>query len=139
MGADLNSEIRKTEGHTKGDLNVEVLLRGAEKLGEVYVMEGARERIAQARYRYGRIEKSLRYYEEKVARQTRELDRMQRQGEDDFEEDWEHEQPEQQDDDVDIDELLMIEEDEIRELERKKRELEDRVSGMERDLGGLLR
>lgn len=27
---------------------------------------------------------------------------------------------------------------EIRELERKKRSLEDRVNGMERDLGGLL-
>ena len=31
------------------------------------------------------------------------------------------------------------EEEEIKELERKKRGLEDRVSGMERDLGGLLR
>lgn len=34
---------------------------------------------------------------------------------------------------------LEKEEQEIRELERKKRALEDRVSGMERDLGGLLR
>lgn len=34
---------------------------------------------------------------------------------------------------------LENEEQEIRELERKKRALEDRVSGMERDLGGLLR
>lgn len=31
------------------------------------------------------------------------------------------------------------EEKEIKELERKKRGLEERVSGMERDLGGLLR
>jgi hypothetical protein len=34
---------------------------------------------------------------------------------------------------------LMREEEEIRELERKKRGLEDRVTGMERDLGGLMR
>ena len=34
---------------------------------------------------------------------------------------------------------LMREDEEIRELEKKKRTLEDRVSGMERDLGGLLR
>ena len=34
---------------------------------------------------------------------------------------------------------LKWEEDEIRELEKKKRALEDRVSGMERDLGGLSR
>lgn len=34
---------------------------------------------------------------------------------------------------------LEKEEQEIQELERKKGALEDRVSGMERDLGGLLR
>lgn len=34
---------------------------------------------------------------------------------------------------------LEREEEEIRELERKKRGLEERVSGMERDLGGLMR
>lgn len=31
------------------------------------------------------------------------------------------------------------EEEEIQELEKKRRALEDRVSGMEKDLGGLLR
>lgn len=31
------------------------------------------------------------------------------------------------------------ENDEIRELEKKKRQLEDRVKGMDRDLGGLMR
>lgn len=31
------------------------------------------------------------------------------------------------------------EQEEIQELEKKKRALEDRVAGMERDLGGLLR
>lgn len=36
-------------------------------------------------------------------------------------------------------EQLEREEQEIRDLERKKQTLEDRVSGMERDLGGLLR
>ena len=141
LGADLNSEIKRTENLAKGDLDIEVLLKGAEKLGEVYHMEGARDRIAQARHRYGRIEKSLRYYEEKVARQARELERMQRAGEEDFEDemDMEWEQPQQEEEDVDIEELIMAEEEEIRELERKKRELEERVSGMERDLGGLLR
>ena len=34
---------------------------------------------------------------------------------------------------------LEVEEAEIRELERKKKGLEDRVTGMERDLGGLMR
>ena len=34
---------------------------------------------------------------------------------------------------------IKMEEEEILELEKKKRSLEDRVSGMEKDLGGLLR
>jgi len=37
------------------------------------------------------------------------------------------------------DEDIERELEEIRELEKKKRALEDRVTGMERDLGGLLR
>ncbi len=34
---------------------------------------------------------------------------------------------------------FQLEQEEIQELEKKKRALEDRVAGMERDLGGLLR
>ncbi|OBT61750.1 hypothetical protein VE03_09169 [Pseudogymnoascus sp. 23342-1-I1] len=145
LGADLNAEIRRSEGVQKGDLDVEVLLRGAEKLGEVYVMEGARERIALLRSRYARIRTSLEHYEGKVGRQARELERMNRQGGewdgDGLEEDKEgvEEERGEEDDDVVTDELLRLEEEEILELERKKRELEERVSGMERDLGGLLR
>lgn len=37
------------------------------------------------------------------------------------------------------DEDIMRELDEIRDLEEKKRNLEDHVSGMEKDLGGLMR
>lgn len=124
-------------------MDVEVLLRGAEKLGEVYHMDGARERIMQARRRRERVEKGLSFYAEKVGRQQRELERMQRAGEEEDEDmmDWDQEhEPEQMEvDDTDLDELIRMEEEEIRELERKKRELEERVSGMERDLGGLLR
>ncbi|OBT49024.1 hypothetical protein VE00_00072 [Pseudogymnoascus sp. WSF 3629] len=143
LGADLNSEIRKSENVQKGDLDVEVLLRGAEKLGEVYVMEGARERIAQLRARYARIQTSLQHYEMKVGKQTRELERMNRQGGDwdgdGLDEEVAGEEEGDADDAVVTDELLRMEEEEILELERKKRELEERVEGMERDLGGLLR
>ena len=38
-----------------------------------------------------------------------------------------------------IKELLEQEEEELREIEKKKRVLEDRVKGLERDLGGILR
>lgn len=143
LGADLNSEIRKSENQQKGEMNVEVLLRGAEKLGEVYVMEGAKEKIAALRARYSRVTASLAHYEGKVARQARELERMNRP------EDWEGDTVDKEDEDAqdkDDDEEIVVTEDDlkreeegIRELEKKKRELEDRVSGMERDLGGLLR
>lgn len=38
-----------------------------------------------------------------------------------------------------IRELLEQEEEELREIEKKKQILEDRVKGLERDLGGILR
>jgi uncharacterized protein (DUF2164 family) len=142
LGPDLNSEIRKNENLQKGELDVEVLLRGAEKLGEVYVMDGAKEKIAELRSRYARVQTSLHHYEQKVVKQTRELEKMNKQG------DWDGDSPDEGllEEDMDgedtaavTDELIRQEEEEIRELERKKRELEDRVSGMEKDLGGLLR
>ena len=94
--------------------------------------------------RYGQIQASLQHYEQKVARQTRELERMNRGDgwEEDGEDDEEGRETPGTEEEVEIevtDEDLKREEEEIRELERKKKELEDRVSGMERDLGGLLR
>lgn len=85
---------------------------------------------------------SIQYYEEQVARQTAQLDRMKRPSEFD---------DEGLDEDVGQDEEvserapafniedMMKEEEEIKDLERKKRGLEDRVTGMEKDLGGLMR
>jgi hypothetical protein len=141
LGPDLNSEIRRNESQQKGDIDVEVLLRGAEKLGEVYAMEGTKEKIAALRMRYARLETSVAHYEAKVARQTRDLEKMNRPG------DWEGEEEDEEEagEVGETEELIITDEDlrregeEIRELERKKKELEDRVSGMERDLGGLLR
>lgn len=142
LGPDLNAQIQRNENLQKGEIDVEVLLRGAEKLGEVYQMAGAKEKVAALRTRYARVRTSLLHYEAKVARQARELERMNRP------EDWEGNIGDDADNDevdnigeelVVTDDDLRREEDEIRELEKKKKELEDRVSGMERDLGGLLR
>jgi len=98
------------------------------------------------RSRYEQLNSSVARYELKVSKQTAQLAKINRNkdGDGDFE-----------DDDEDTDygtiiadgphemhitvEDLRREDEEIRELERKKRTLEDRVSGMERDLGGLLR
>jgi predicted RNase H-like nuclease (RuvC/YqgF family) len=138
LGPELHSEVKKTEG--KGEIDIEVLLRGVEKLNAVYEVRGVPERIQTIRSRHGRLRDSVDHYEKKVQRLTRELEginRGDRWGADD-EEDEEAEAEMMEEVEV-TDEDLRREEEEIRELERKKRELEERVSGMERDLGGLLR
>ena len=147
LGAELHSQVRKTEG--KGEIDVEVLLRGAEKLNNVYSVPGVPEKIQSLRNRYAQIKGSLPHYEKKVERQTRELERMNRGDgleDDDDDEDKDEDEDENEDglprgeDEIEVtDEDLRREEEGIRELERKKKELEERVSGMERDLGGLLR
>lgn len=108
---------------------------------------GAPEKIASLRTRHGRLTSSISRFEARVAKQTGQLARMNK-----------GKSYEEQNDDLDGDledaqtvapaysegiqvsaEDFGIEEEEIRELEKKKRALEERVAGMERDLGGLLR
>jgi hypothetical protein len=139
LGPELHSEVRKAEG--KGEFDIEVLLRGVEKLNAVYEVQGVPQRIQNIRSRYGRLQDSVNHYEKKVQRLGRELDGINRSDrwEDEDEEDAEDGYREQEEEVEVTDEDLRQEEEEIRELERKKRELEERVSGMERDLGGLLR
>ncbi|KAL3419648.1 dash complex subunit spc34 [Phlyctema vagabunda] len=139
LGGELHSEIRRNE-QGRGEFDVEVLLRGAEKLNEVYPTSGVMEKIYSIRTRHAQLSTSLDHYETKVARQTRELERMNRGMEVDSDEDELDEPPVEDEESVIVtDEDLRVEEDEIRELERRKRELEARIRGMEMDLGGLLR
>lgn len=139
LGAELHGQVRKSEG--KGEVDIEVLLRGAEKLNAVYEVRGTTETIRSLRERWRAVGNSVKFYEQKVERQTRDLERMNRGerwesgGEDDVDEDEEGSfgEPEVTDED------LRREEEEVREMESKKKALEERVKGMERDLGGLLR
>ncbi|KAF2173752.1 hypothetical protein M409DRAFT_16026 [Zasmidium cellare ATCC 36951] len=140
LGGELYQRTRK-EGaavRQKGEVDVEVLLEGAEKLLGVYPVPGAAERITQLRRRHQQLAANIAHYETVVSQQSAELASMNQPTYDD-----------------DIDEILddeptvsappMTKEDlereeaEIQELERKKKTLEDRVTGMERDLGGLMR
>ena len=81
-----------------------------------------------------------------MSKQTAHLARMNRakNGDDDFDEEHNY-SDEEMTIQTDFQGLHVTEADlerenqEIRDLEKKKRTLEDRVSGMERDLGGLLR
>ncbi|KAL8738218.1 MAG: hypothetical protein Q9181_000944 [Wetmoreana brouardii] len=148
LGRELGAQLRSEGGQTvrePGEVDVDLLLNGAEKLCSIYPIPGAKERISALRSRFDQLTSSITRYEARTSNQTSQLARMNRRGppnEDDFlssgrtgdeaGEDKSNETPITAED-------LEREEQEIRELERKKGTLEDRVSGMERDLGGLLR
>ena len=100
---------------------------------------GATEKIAALKRRHRQLASSVEYYEAEVARQTAQLNRMNRPQDfeyDDFDEDATGGQEQAPAFTV---EDMRREEQEIKELERKKQDLEDRVTGMEKDLGGLMR
>lgn len=83
------------------------------------------------------IAESIAQLEDRVAANTAELESMRQSYEDD--EDDYNPAPASQSEALDVtDEDLERELAEIRDLERKKRTLEERVTGMERDLGGLM-
>ncbi|KXJ90303.1 DASH complex subunit Spc34 [Microdochium bolleyi] len=140
LGGVLHDQIRRSErraaGGAKGDVDVEVLLRGAEKLCGVYPLPGALERIPSQRSKHTNIRSTLVYYENKVAEQAEELARLNK----DHWLDDEDEEAGATEGDADIltQEDLRREEEEVRELDKKKRELQERLRAMEKDLGGLL-
>ena len=99
------------------------------------------------RSRYEQLNSSITRYESKVSRQMAQLARMNKHKDGNVDDDDDKEVLE--DEDVDAiegqgeihvtEEDIRRENDEIRELEKKKQQLEERVKGMERDLGGLRR
>ena len=151
LGGELGEQIRNEntkEGKDRGDVDVNLLLKGAEKLCSIYPIVGAPDRISALRSRYEQLAASISRHEARVTKQTAQLAKMNRHKNgngDDNEEDDDDEDGQEQDVDDAIPHFQVTEEDiqrendEIEELEKKKRLLEDRVSGMERDLGGLLR
>ncbi|KAF4554622.1 Hypothetical protein D9617_4g003770 [Elsinoe fawcettii] len=154
LGRDLFRKVREADGsvatsgygarnRAKGEVDVDILLQGAVRLCEVYPVAGSAERIAKLRARHEQLQANITHYEDRVARNAKQLDGMYaRQG-------WSEEDLELDTDTVPIEppismpvmtkEDLEREEREIRELERKKKGLESRVTEMEKDLGGLMR
>ncbi|OTB17840.1 hypothetical protein K445DRAFT_20309 [Daldinia sp. EC12] len=140
LGGDLHEQIRRSERRGgKDDVNVEILLKGAEKLCGVYPLPGALERIAAQRSKYAHSRDTLAYYEAKVAEQAEALGRMNKDHwMDEEEEEDDEEAPTMEKEEVLTEEDLIREEEQIRELERRKRELQGRLKTIEEDLGGLL-
>ncbi|KAL1998524.1 hypothetical protein VTN02DRAFT_6015 [Thermoascus thermophilus] len=140
LGAGLMEEIQRSGGTSarppRGEINVEVLLRGAEILCNTYPVAGAAEKISALRYRYQRVFESIDQLEGRVARNAARLEQMSHSYGDHYEDDelGESFYPEMA---GVTDEDLERELEEIRELERRKRTLEARLTGMERDLNGL--
>ena len=105
---------------------------------------GAPERITSLRSRYKQAAESVALYEERVASQTAQLDRMNKSLDNGLDDDEGIENPfastdPQHEVQPITEDELRAEEQAIRELEQKKREMEERVTSMEKDLGGLLR
>ncbi|KAJ5548716.1 hypothetical protein N7513_005950 [Penicillium frequentans] len=123
LGSDMMDEIKRSTGtSTRGPRGNPV--------------PGAQEKIANLRYRHEMIAESVAQLEDRVATNTAELEQMRSSydDEDDFAP-ASLSQPGVPDvTDEDIEQELA----EIRDLERRKRALEERVTGMERDLGGLM-
>ncbi|KAJ5219857.1 hypothetical protein N7468_009061 [Penicillium chermesinum] len=140
LGSDMMEEIKKSAGTSsrgpRGEVNIEVLLRGAEILCNVYPVVGAQDKIATLRYRHEIIAKSIADLEDRVAANTAELEQMRNSYDD--EDKYDIPMPAAAPDADVTDEDIERELAEIRELERRKRKLEERVTGMDRDLGGLM-
>lgn len=155
LGGDLHAKITRrapasarVQGAGGGaDVDIEVLLQGAEKLCNVYPLPGALERISELRQKWANQSNTLAYYEAKVAEQAERLVRMNKRPDgfgDEAEEeeagDEEGEEPVNNGvmDSLMTEEDLRREEEEVRELDKKKKELQERLRAMDKDLGGLL-
>lgn len=134
LGGEMHSQLRRGETDRKGDVDVEVLLRGAEKLCGVYELPGARDRISSLRNKHRNGKNTTAYYEARVAEQAEQLNSMNKgwMDEDEDEDDAEDES------ELWTEEDLRREETEAKEMEAKKKELQARLRQMEKDLGGLL-
>lgn len=153
LGGDLHAQItRRAPASTRvqgvgggGDVDIEVLLQGAEKLCQVYPLPGALERIPELRQKWANQSNTLAYYEAKVVEQTERLGRMNKRPDDFGDEDEEDVGDEDEEpvnngimDSLMTEEDLRREEEEVKELDKKKKELQERLRAMDKDLGGLL-
>ncbi|PSR80989.1 DASH complex subunit Spc34 [Coniella lustricola] len=141
LGGEMHASIMKrvplSQREAGGDVELDMLLKGAEKLCHVYPLPGALERIPAIKQRWSSQAATLSYYEGKVAEQSERLGRMNKM-------DIDSDQPQDyQGHDFVLDSLmteedLRREEEEVKDLEKKKRELQQRLRAMDKDLGGLL-
>lgn len=145
LGGDLYQRIQQQpDGRGRGEADVEILLHGAEKLAAVYPVAGVADRISHLRRRHQQLAANIAHYEARANEQRQELDKMNittigtlsTTDDMDLDEAAEKARSLHSIDAADEDWYTM--QDEIDELEQKKRKLEARVQGIDKDLGGLL-
>ncbi|KAF8449655.1 DASH complex subunit Spc34 [Terfezia claveryi] len=149
LGKDMVDQLRRGGGGgvgggiggvATGEVDVEILLQGAEKLTQHYPIPGSPESISQLRSRFIRVSNSISALEAMVTNQQAQLDILHRR----------HDDIGCSDDDVvdsrnsrgttDItEEMLWREEEEIAELERKREEMEEEIKRMDMELGRNIR
>ncbi|KAF5570535.1 DASH complex subunit Spc34 [Fusarium phyllophilum] len=131
LGGQMHEELRRGESDRKGDVDVNILLSGAEKLCGVYELPGARERIAALRSKHAHGKNTAAYYEARVAEQAEQLASLDHR-------DWyDEEEEEEEEGEVWTEDDLRREEEGAKEMEVKKRELQVRLRQMEKDLGAV--
>ncbi|KAL8840222.1 MAG: hypothetical protein Q9170_001429 [Blastenia crenularia] len=149
-GTEVGDQLRHDSaqaGKERVEVDVNLLLKSAESLSGIYPIPGAKEKINMLQSRFNQLTTSIARYESRVSKQTAQLSKLTRREESN---EYGH-APSPENGSVPnhtiakLDEMpvtledLGKEEQDVRDLERKKQALEERVSGMERDLGGLLR
>ena len=133
LGGQLHQQIVRGNAGA-GEPDIDVLLRGAEKLCSVYALPGALERIPALRSRHSQLQSTLAYYEAKVAEQNDALEAMKRNR---WMEDEHHDETAEEEGAILTDQHLRREEEEVMEMDKRKRELQERLQMMEKDLAGL--
>ncbi|KAA8898808.1 DASH complex subunit Spc34 [Sphaerosporella brunnea] len=121
-------------GIVTNDVDVELLLRGAEKLINVYHIPGASRRIAAFRQRFEELTESIQAHEDLVEAQRSQLDLVNL----DMNEREEEEESEQEQDYV-TNEMLEQEEEVIRQLEQRAEELSAKFKGLGQKMSSVYR
>lgn len=140
LGSDMLRKIQlaNRQGNRGRGVDIEVLLACAEKLCDTLDVPGTMDKVAVLRQRHVEISASIKRYEDQVSQQQASLSRY-NDGEENHPEDVENTMGMADVQKAITEYDLKAEEDAVKELEVKKKALEARVAGMEKDLGGLLR
>ncbi|KAI5793748.1 DASH complex subunit Spc34 [Peziza echinospora] len=146
LGKDMVEQLRRGGGGgvgggigglATGEVDVDVLLQGAEKLVQNYPMPGAFENVSRLRSKYIRLANSVSALETLVNDQQAQLNVLHRRNDT---ADYQYEQELADNRGVEITyEMLLREEAEIAALEAKREEMENEIKRMDGELGRNMR